>query len=206
MALKKSVSCLLTKAVMLTPMRRNQQLSTDHTWLSIRRKAASLALARRALKHDWHILHDTTKNEVPPCRLKSRKHYNRETQEMISVIPEDRSKDAWIAATWKQEWEASGPTRIHRHVSDHGKGVKGEDFSRKHWATLNILRTGVGPYRASMKKWGLVDSAASECDEAEDMAAHIINSCPLHRPPFDAGLFEVDPLNRAWPQQTELTI
>ena len=30
---------------------------------------------------------------------------------MLSVIPEDRSKDAWIVATWKQEWEASGPTR-----------------------------------------------------------------------------------------------
>ena len=38
--------------------------------------------------------HDTTKNEVPPCRLKSRKPYNKEAQEMLSVIPEDRSKDA----------------------------------------------------------------------------------------------------------------
>ena len=84
----------------------------------LRRKAATLALARKAVKDDWHILHDTTKNEVPPCRLKSRKPYNKEAQEMLSVIPEDRSKDAWIAATWKQEWEASGPTRVHRHVSD----------------------------------------------------------------------------------------
>ena len=31
---------------------------------------------------------------------------------MLSVIPEDRSKDAWLAATWKQECEASGPTRV----------------------------------------------------------------------------------------------
>ena len=42
---------------------------------------------------------------------------------MLSVIPEDRSKDAWIAATWKQEWEASGPTRIRRYVSDPGEGA-----------------------------------------------------------------------------------
>ena len=42
------------------------------------------------------------------------------------VIPEDRSKDSWIAATWKQEWEESGPTRVHRHVSDPIEGVKGE--------------------------------------------------------------------------------
>ena len=110
----------------------------------LRRKAATLALARKAVKHDWHILHDTTKNEVPPCRLKSRKPYNKDAQEMLSVIPEDRSKDAWIAATWKQEWEASGPTRVHRHISDPGEGVKGEDLRRKHWTTLTRLRTGVG--------------------------------------------------------------
>ena len=84
---------------------------------------------------------------------------------MLSVIPEDRSKDAWIAATWKQEWEASGPTRVHRHISDPGEGVKGEDLRRKHWTTLNRLRTGVGRYKASMKKWGLADSATCECGE-----------------------------------------
>ena len=48
---------------------------------------------------------------------------------MVCVIPEDRSKDAWIAATWKQEWEVSTPTRVHRHVLDPGEGVKGEDLS-----------------------------------------------------------------------------
>ena len=37
----------------------------------IGQKAATLALAWKAVKHDWHILHDTTKNEVRPCRLKS---------------------------------------------------------------------------------------------------------------------------------------
>ena len=154
----------------------------------LKRKAATLALARKAVKYDWHILHDTTKNEVPPCRLKSRKPYNKEAQEMLSVIPEDRSKDAWIAATWKQEWEASGPTRVHRHVSDPGEGAKGEELSRKHWTTLNRLRTGVGRYRASMKKWGLADSATCECGEPEQTADHIINSCQLHRPP-----------SRSWP-------
>ena len=88
-------------------------------------------MGRKAVKHDWHILHDTTKYEVPQCRLKSRQPYNKEAQEMVSVIPEDRSKDAWIAATWKQEWETSGPTRVHRHISDPGEGVNGEDLSRK---------------------------------------------------------------------------
>ena len=158
------------------------------------------------MKHDWHILHDTTKNEVPPCRLTSRKPYNKEAKEILSVIPEDRSKDAWIAATWKQEWEASRPTRLHRHISDPGEGVKGEDLSRKHWTTLNRLQTRGGRYRSSTKKWSLADSAACECGEPEQTADDIINSCPVHRPPSEAGLFEVGPLTRAWLQHTELTI
>ena len=82
----------------------------------LRRKAATLVLTRKAVKHDWHIMHDTTKKEVPACRLKSCKPYNKEAQEMLSVFPEDRSKDAWVATTWKQEWEASGPTRVQNTV------------------------------------------------------------------------------------------
>ena len=125
---------------------------------------------------------------------------------MISVIPEERSKDARIAATSKQRWEASGPTRVHRYVSDPGEGVKGEYLSRKQWTTLNRLRTGVGRYNASMKKWGLADSAACECGEPKQTSYHVINSYPLHSPPFEAGIFEVGSLTRAWLQQTELTI
>ena len=172
----------------------------------LRRKAATLASAQKAVKHDWNILHDTAETEVPPCRLKSRKPCNKEAQRILGIIPEDRSKDAWIAETWKQKWAASGSTRVHRHVSDPGEGVKGEDLSRKHWTTLNRLRTGVGRYKASMKKWGLADSAAWECGEPEQTAEYIINSFPLHRPPSEAGLFEVGPLTRAWLQLTELTL
>ena len=60
---------------------------------------------------------------------------------MLSVIPEDRSKEAWIAATWKQEWEASGPSLVHRHISDPGEGVKGEDLSRKPTANWGSVGT-----------------------------------------------------------------
>ena len=54
-----------------------------------------------------------------------------------------------------------------------GEGVKGEDLGRKQWTTLNRLRTGVGRCKASMKKWGLADSAACECGEPEQTADHI---------------------------------
>ena len=37
----------------------------------------------------------------------------------------------------------SRPTSA-RRLSDPGEGVKGDDLSRKHWMTLNRLRSGVG--------------------------------------------------------------
>ena len=173
----------------------------------LRGKPSILVLARKAVKHDWHILHDTPKKKCLHADSSPvSKPYNKEAHEMLSVIPEDRSKDARIAEMWKQEWEASGPTRVHRHVPDPGEGVKGEDLSRKHWTTLYRLRTGVGRYRASMKKWRLANSVACECGKPEQRADHIINSCPLHRPQSEAGLVEVGPLTRAWLQHTELTI
>ena len=49
----------------------------------IRRKATTLALARKAVKYDWIIMHDTTTNGVPRYRLKSRKPYNKEAQEIL---------------------------------------------------------------------------------------------------------------------------
>ena len=82
---------------------------------------------------------------------------------MLSNIPGDPSNDARVAAAWKQKWGAPGPNRLHSDVPNPGEGVKGEDLNRKHWTTLNRLRTGVGRYRASMKKLGLADSAACEC-------------------------------------------
>ena len=126
---------------------------------------------------------------------------------MLSVIREDRSKDACIAATWKQEWEPSRPTRVHRHVSDREEGVKGEDLNRKHWTTLNILRTGVGRYRSSTNKWGLADSAA--CDLASQnrqlttspIAAHYID----HHPKLASSKLAIDQ-SIAYGANTELTI
>ena len=58
-----------------------------------------------------------------------------------------------------------------------------------------------------LKKWGLTDSAACECDEPEQTVDDIIDSCPLHRPPSETGLLELEvgPLTTAWLQQTVLT-
>ena len=59
-------------------------------------------------------------------------------EESLEQVEEDQSKDAWIEGAWKQEWEASGRTRVHHHVSDPGEGVKGEDLSTKHWTDYEL--------------------------------------------------------------------
>ncbi|KAJ8393080.1 hypothetical protein AAFF_G00067630 [Aldrovandia affinis] len=90
---------------------------------SLRRDAATLALARKAQKYDWHILHKATTAPAPPFRLKSRHPYNKVAQEMLQSIPEDLSRDAWLAASWKQMWETAGPSRILRYIQDPGDGL-----------------------------------------------------------------------------------
>ena len=89
---------------------------------------------------------------------------------------------------------------IHRHVSDSGEGVKRKYLNREHWSILNRLRTGVGRYRSSIKKWGM------QTVQHVSVVDHIIKGCPLHIPPSDAAFFEVGPQTRPWLQHTELTI
>ena len=69
------------------------------------------------MKHVWHIQYDTTKDEVLPCRLNSCQA--REAQEMLTVIPEDRSKDEWIVGSVEAGVGRIRITRVHRH----GEGV-----------------------------------------------------------------------------------
>ncbi|KAL7388243.1 hypothetical protein ABVT39_009812 [Epinephelus coioides] len=53
---------------------------------SLRRDAATLTLARKAQKYDWHILHKATTTPAPPCRLKSPHSYNKAAQELLQLV------------------------------------------------------------------------------------------------------------------------
>ncbi|CAL8355212.1 unnamed protein product [Arctogadus glacialis] len=86
--------------------------------------------------------------------LKSRHAYNKAAQEMLQSIPDDLSRDAWLAASWRQSWEAAGPSRIQRYIRDPGGGVKGEDLPRHLWTSLNALRTGVGCFKSFSEEVG----------------------------------------------------
>lgn len=173
---------------------------------SLRRDAATLTLARKAQKYDWHILHKATTTPAPPGRLKSRRPFNKTAQEMLQTVSEDLSRDAWLAASWKQSWETARPSRIQQFIRDPGGSVQGEDLPRHLWTSLNRLCTGVGRFKSSLKKWGLTDSAVCECGEPEQTAEHIITGCPLFSPPSVSGLFDLDPETRVWLHDTELAI
>ena len=84
--------------------------------------------------------------------------------------------------------------------------MEGEHLPRRHWTLLNRLRTGVGRFKTSMKEWGLAESAACECGEAEQTAEHIITTCPLYRPPLETGLVQVGPETVSWLCDTVLDI
>ena len=125
---------------------------------------------------------------------------------MLCTTTEGLSKDGWLAAAWKQEWERTGPTHIHHYILDPGDGTRGDDLPRQQWTLLNRLRTGVGRFKSSMKKWGLADSAACQCGASEQTVEHIMTTCPLYRPPSEARLFDLGPEMLAWLHATELDL
>ena len=132
------------------------------------------------------------------------------TMRGMSALHVVKSAIAYVCTFFKLCMHIAGSIRTHPSTSPH-IGPRRRRHGRRYESktlddSINRLRTGVGRYRAAMKKWGLADSAACECGEPEQTAEHIINSCQLHRPPSEAGLFEVGPLTRAWLQLTELTI
>jgi len=59
----------------------------------------------------------------------------------------------------------------------------GMTLHRPSWVRLNRLRIGVGLFRSTMHKWGLLSSANCKCGAEEQTADHILASCPLYHPP-----------------------
>ena len=70
------------------------------------------------------------------------------------------------------------------------------------WFLLNHFRTGQGPCRANLHKWGLVQSANGDCGQRQTMN-HIVDTCPLAK--FEGGLnlmHEADDDSVIWLEST----
>ena len=88
----------------------------------LRRKPTTRTLASKATELDWHDLHVNAINEASPIRLKSLRSHTRGSWEMICAISEDRSTNAWITPSGKQEWDACRLPSA-SHVWDQGEVI-----------------------------------------------------------------------------------
>ena len=169
-------------------------------------EAAALVLSRKVKVREDHLLHRIA-TEKPPCtNLKSRYPIGEHAYHLLDSIPDDVSKQSWLRTRWAEEWLAADNTRLHTYVNTSYQ-FRGQDLLCKQWTTLNHLRTGVGRFGASLKKWGLKSTSACECGVPELTVDHIIDDCPHHRPPNrEQGLADLDDGTRTWLASTKLSI
>ena len=73
----------------------------------------------------------------------------------------------------------------HTTVTDPTIRQPGFDLPRRTWSLLNHFRTGQGPCRANLHKWGLAQSPSCDCGQRQTMN-HIVDTCPLTK--FEGGL------------------
>jgi len=104
------------------------------------------------------------------------------------------------------EWQKN-TSRLYAFIPSLGPSPPGMTLHRPSWVRLNHLRTGVGLFRSTMHKWGLVPSAYCRCRAKEQTADHILAYCPLyHLPNGTLGLTALGDDTVDWLQTTELCI
>ena len=173
---------------------------------TLRREASVLALSRKATNDDDHLLHKTATETPQLARLKSRRPFAEHCHQLMHATPADVSKRLWLKKRWKEEWQAAHHSRLHRFVVE-PEELLGEDLPRRQWTTLNRLRSGVGRFAATMKGWGLWDSAACDCGHPEQTVDNVMESCLRHRPPNgEHGIAVLDDETRTWLSSTELQV
>ena len=171
------------------------------------RETAVLALVRKAERDADHLLHKTVCEPSQRARLKSRHTFAGHAHQLLRDTPPDTSKQTWIRHRWYEEWRGViNHSRLHKFIKLPGE-ILGTGLLRQQWTTLNHLRSGVGQFASSMKEWGLKDSAECECGHPEQTVHHIIEECPLYRPPnCEQSLVALDGDTRSWLASTELEI
>ena len=173
---------------------------------TLRCEASVLALSRKATNDEDHLLHKTATEILPHAHLKSRYPFAEHAHQLLHSTPDDISKQLWLKCWWMEEWQAADQSMLHRFVEE-PEELLGIHLSHQQWTMLNHLRTGVDHFAATMKGWGLRDSAACDCSHPEQTVDHIAESCMKHQPPNDqAGLATLDDQMLAWLSSTELVI
>ena len=163
----------------------------------MRRLGVTLFLAKRGTLDPGHILQRQLAGlpDLPQERLKSRRPFVPALRKLLN----DLSKLGIRAAQWTNyRWsvEYSKRTSV-LHVFIPRPLEMG--LPKTPWVKLNRLRTGVWRFYSSMYKWGLAPSPNCECGATDEIADHVISTCPIHRAPRGvAGLTVLNEDARCW--------
>ena len=89
----------------------------------------------------------------------------------------------WHLSTQSRNGERTGrrllwSTTLFVKITDPTIWQPGFNLPRHTWSLMNRFRTGQGPCRADLHKWGLAKSPSCVCDQRQTMN-HIVNTCPL---------------------------
>ena len=129
----------------------------------LRRKQATLTLARRTLEANHFLHHKIIIPELRQFRrLNSRHPFVPAARELLSNLNQlDIRAADWAEHSWSSKWN----NRLFHFICNIPTPPAGMHLPRRFWVRLNHLCTGVGRFRLSLHNWGMVPSAACDCGE-----------------------------------------
>ena len=145
----------------------------------------TLSLNNRSSLDPLHILNGqlTKPQAASKERVKSRRPFVPAARKLLHNLSELGIRAAqWTYLIWDTEYSKS-MSALGVYIPRVSKKTIGMSLTRTAWIKLNRLRTGVGRFGSSMRKWGHASSAKCECGASEQTADHIILTCPIHRAP-----------------------
>ena len=167
----------------------------------LRRLGATLSLAYRGSLDLDHILYELLagSSDGHRERLKSKRFFVPAARKLLQDLTElDIRAAQWTDFKWSTEYsECSSDLRA--FIPRASTRPMRMGLPRSSWVRLNRFRAGVGRFQSFMHKWGLAPTSNCECCAAEQIAEHIILTCPVHRAPTGIrGLTVLDVDTRCW--------
>ena len=154
----------------------------------LRRMGATLSLAHRGSLDPDHILHGllSGSSDTRQVRLRSKPPFVPDARNLLDNLARLGVRASeWIDHKWKTEY-CEGASRLRAFVPRTGARPVGMGLPRVAWVKLNRLRTGVGRFHSSMRKWSFAPLMNCECGTSEQTADHVLTACPIHRAPHGA--------------------
>ena len=117
----------------------------------LRRRQATLTLARRALEPNHLLHHKIISPELRQSRrLKSRHPFVPASRELLPNLNQlDIRAADWAEHSGRSEWNNCN-TRLHHFICNIDTPPPGMHLPRRSWMRLNHLRTGVGRFHSSL--------------------------------------------------------